>query len=65
MAGRRHTKQPAAILIKRIAAGMAEVRYERARAWRQSGRIAIGYPLIHASDAECHAVLTATTLASG
>ena len=61
------TAQPAEVEIvtRRLAAGVAELRDEIVDAWRQSGQIAVGYPLVRVSDIESHAVpMTTTTLAS-
>lgn len=61
------TAQPAevAIVTRQLAAGVAELRDEIVDAWRQSGQIAVGYPLVRVSDIESGAVpMTATTLAS-
>ena len=61
------TAQPAevAIVTRQLAAGIAELRDEIVDAWRQSGQIAIGYPLVRVSDIESGAVpMTTTTLAS-
>ena len=61
------TAQPAevAIVTQQLAAGVAELRDEIVDAWRQSGQIAIGFPLVRVSDIESRAVpMTTTTLAS-
>ncbi len=48
------TAQPAevAIVIKRLAAGVAELRDEIVEAWRQSASITVGFPLVKVSDVE-------------
>ncbi len=61
------TAQPAeiAIVTAQLAAGVAELRDEIVDAWRQSGQIAVGYPLVRVSDIQSRAVpMTTTTLAS-
>lgn len=53
------TAQPAevALVTARLAAGASELRDQIIMAWRQSGDIAIGYPLVRVSDAVAGTVL--------